>query len=253
MDCRQSESWIQLLDDGQLASEEARLLEGHLDACPSCARLQRQHRRMRTELRAAGSEVTPRPELASLVRARVFGSESDGARVRLGPVFAVAAVAGLVLFGAGDTLDAAPDPTDAAVQRHTRRLPPEVRADAQGRRVHRFLREHLGMKVQLPVIKRQGSSLRFVGARLDNLAGLDAAYVMYDDRGARVSLFAYPRRARHRRPRGFRRAVGAGGRPLFVGRRRGYNVVAWEEADVAYAVVSDVDRAELVRLVAEQR
>lgn len=143
---------------------------------------------------------------------------------------------------------------EETVARHSSNLPPEVRArsldeDPEDPEVHRFLERNLRYPVAVPHLGRSDLPVRLIGARLSNISDRDAAYMMYDHRGAKVSLFAVPAPNRTlESAKGFeRRAVG--GRVLLVGQRRGYNVVSWRDRDLMYSLVSDVDPGELVQLV----
>jgi anti-sigma factor RsiW len=96
--------------------------------------------------------------------------------------------------------------------------------------------------------ERGGASVQLVGGRLSNIKNRDAAYIMYDDRGARISLFAYPTDGnRVSVPSDFQERQ-IGNRSMMGGKHRGYNVVAWESGDVLYSLVSEVDPTELVQL-----
>ena len=73
--------------------------------------------------------------------------------------------------------------------------------------------------------------------------------MMYDHRGARLSVFAYPHHGKGGLDaRGFQRQR-AGERDVYVGQRRGYNVVSWRDRGMNWSMVSDVDPGELVHLV----
>jgi anti-sigma factor RsiW len=135
---------------------------------------------------------------------------------------------------------------EEAVARHSVNLPPEVRAD-DAKRVQRFLQKNLRYPVAVPHFETQNPNVRLVGARLSSLDDREAAYMMYDHRGAKLSVFAYPKPARFSRPNGFEE-IHAGSHVLLVGKRRGYNVVAWEAGEVVYSMVSDLDPRELVEL-----
>jgi anti-sigma factor RsiW len=117
--------------------------------------------------------------------------------------------------------------------------------------VSRFLSAHLEYPVELPRFDEERSNVRLVGARLASIANRDAAYVMYDQRGARISLFAYPKPRRFAPPPGFGERE-AHGRTLQVGTHRGYNVVTWLSGNTVYALVSEVDHDRLVELAASQ-
>lgn len=161
----------------------------------------------------------------------------------------------LVGLSAGSTSEAT-SLIDETVARHSSNHPPEIRAgsltEAQAReaKVRRFLSKNLRYPVSVPNLERD-ASVKLVGARLSNLRDRDAAIVMYDHRGARVSLFAVPT-SDFGSPEGFER-LRVGPRELLVGQRRGYNVVSWREGSLMYSLVSNVDSGELVRLVSMAR
>jgi anti-sigma factor RsiW len=135
---------------------------------------------------------------------------------------------------------------EEAISRHSINLPPELRAD-DAIRVQHFLQKNLRYRVAVPSFQRQNPNVKLVGARLSSFDDREAAYMMYDHRGAKLSIFAYPKPQRFSKPNGFEE-VRAGSHTLLVGNRRGYNVVAWDAGDVVYSMVSDLDSRELVDL-----
>lgn len=147
-------------------------------------------------------------------------------------------------ISSGPTLD-----PEEHVAHHSRNLPPEVRA-RDGERLQQLFKKNLRYPVRVPRLSRPTHpNVQLVGGRLSHIENREAAYIMYDDRGARISLFAYPVEGRISMPKSFRqRSVGK--RQMMVGKHRGYNVVAWESGDVLYSLVSDVDPGELVELAA---
>lgn len=257
MDCQEAERLVQLDLDGEIDAEEKVGLALHVAACPTCKRAHDRARWVHSGVRRrlAASVESEEAQPPDTLKARVLDElresrpQSTGRGVRIAAVAAV----GLGLFAYGATRDGDEDPLlEDAVSRHASNLPPEVRASPlDSNEVDLFLRRNLRFPVTLPELRdpAHAGSVRLIGARLANLRDRDAAYVMYDHHGAKLSLFAAPELNRARAPEGFREHL-VGGRTVFVGQRRGYNVVSWRdrERNMVYSLVSDVDQNELIRL-----
>lgn len=260
MDCGEAERLVQLDLDGEIDSEEKVGLALHVASCPPC---KRSHERARwvhsgVRRRLAASVESAEAQPPDTLKSRVLGELRDahpsspgrGARI----VAVLAAGVGLIVYGATHEGDEDPLLEDA-VTRHASNLPPEVRASALDRNeVDLFLRRNLRFPVAVPKLEDPAAdgSVRLVGARLAHLRDQDAAYVMYDHHGAKLSLFAAPEIARARAPEGFREQR-VGDRTVLVGQRRGYNVVSWRDRErkMVYSLVSDVDQGQLLRLASQ--
>lgn len=252
MDCREAERFVELGLDGEIESSEGGLLETHLNHCASCSARYHVHGKLRatirTKLLEAQSEAKSPPGLRTRIVARVQDDERKESfgwgRVAIPVSIGVSLV--VVLSWSGTS--GPPLVSEETVARHSTNLPPEVRADFEDARpVQRFLTSNLRYNVSVPRFDRHNPSVKLVGARLSSLDDHDAAYVMYDRRGAKVSFFAYPKPDRFTKPVDFREEV-AGKKTVLVGKRRGYNVVAWEQGDLVYSLVSDIDPKEMVEL-----
>ncbi|MCK6552063.1 zf-HC2 domain-containing protein [Myxococcota bacterium] len=253
MDCREAERFVDLSLDGELEPHDRAIFESHLAVCSACHADYRTKSSylaaVRTKLADADAEARAPLGLRTRIVARVRADERRESGLGWGR--AVSATLGVSMIAVLSWNWSGPPlvPEDA-VLRHTVNLPPEVRADADDvRLVERFLSKNLRYPVEVPRFASTNPNVRLVGARLSNLDEREAAYVMYDHRGAKISLFAFPKPARFSVPDSFRE-VQAGHRSVLVGQRRGYNVVAWEDGDVVYSLVSDVDPRELVSLAA---
>jgi anti-sigma factor RsiW len=251
MDCREAERFVELGLDGEIESSEGGMLETHLNHCTSCSSRYHVQGKFRAQIRSklADAQSAERAPLGLRTRivARVQEDEqkegfSWGRAVAV--TLGVSMVAVLSWSGtSGPSLF-----SEETVARHSGNLPPEVRADFEDpRSVQRFLTSNLRYPVSVPRFDRNNPSVKLVGARLSSLDDHDAAYVMYDRRGAKVSFFAYPKPERFTKPTDFREER-AGNKVVLVGKRRGYNVVAWEEGELVYSLVSDIDPREMVEL-----
>lgn len=251
MDCRDAERFVELRLDGEIEPTDAALLEVHLASCPGCRGSFERSGAFLGDVRGKLREVTERDRIPSGLRTRIVAHLRARERTEgVGWGRAISVTLGLSMIAVLSWSGAAGPPLvpEDAVVRHSGNLPPEVRADIDDtRRVQRFLKQNLRYPVEVPRFDGRNPSVRLVGARLSNLDDREAAYVMYDRRGAKLSLFAYPKPTRFSRPSDFEE-VRAGARTVLVGQRRGYNVVAWEAGDVVYSLVSDIDPRDLVEL-----
>lgn len=250
MDAGEVERLADLSLDGELDPEEEVRLRAELAASPE-SRLAFERRswfqsQVRSRLRDS-DEHTPMPHgLRSRVCAQLMCvEESPGPRWRWLPATAAVVVIGVLSW----TIETnrVLDPEEA-VLRHVKSLPPEVRALGSAAPILDFLRDNLEGPIRVPQFDPNYGRVRLVGARLDNLSDRDAAYIMYDQRGARISLFAIPYGREVANLADFT-ARSVDGRIVHVGRHRGYSVVAWGQDGVLYSLVSEVDTEELVRLV----
>lgn len=251
MDCRDAHRFVQLRLDDEIESTDCAQLDQHLGHCAPCrARIEREQRfelGLRERMRASLQQPSP-----SALRERIT-AELAGADGTVRPAWArVAIAAGGVLVLLGVSYNATlggPDVLRESVKRHSSNLPLDVRSVTGEVEVDRYLRQKLAFPVVVPRLDRSGLPVRLVGARLSSIHDQDVALVMYDHRGAKLTLLAYPAGQGDggRVPEGFERRQVARGE-IYVGADRGYNVVAWRDHDTLYSLVSDLDRSELVQL-----
>ena len=89
--------------------------------------------------------------------------------------------------------------------------------------------------------------MRLVGARFSQLHDWPAAYMRYETPRGRVGLFIIDDPKRRVAEEGH--AVRAGPETIWMMNTRGYNVAVWRRNEIVYSLVSDLDEADLVRLV----
>jgi hypothetical protein len=162
------------------------------------------------------------------------------------PVAAVAAcVAGALVVFAGHR---ATDPlVEEAVRKHARDLPLELStASIAPEVIPGMLASKLDFNPKPPAFR--GDGVKLVGARLAQLRDWPAAYMRYETpRGGRLGLFIIDDPKRRVADEGH--AVRAGPETIWVMNMRGYNVAVWRRNEIVYSLVSDLDEADLVRLV----
>lgn len=248
MQCREAERLADLSLDGEVSPHEQAELDAHLVECVRCRDRSTTQRWVHGSIRAKlqnSSDNTAAPDcLKNRVCAELRDAQRDsgGSAWRLALPVAMAVAVVTILSWTRSTAPAlAPD---EAVVHHTRNVLPQVRARGSVHEVERFIERRLGRPLAVPAPADR--NLRLVGARVSNLGKAPAAHIMYDHRGARVSVFANEKRGAMAVPASFERRL-VRGQPMLVGRHRGYSLVATERGDVVYRFVSDLDGAELVR------
>lgn len=134
-----------------------------------------------------------------------------------------------------------------SVNWHRRNLPPEV-VGPSGERVSTWLKPKVDFPVRLPRFERTGrEDVNLLGARLSNVRDKQAAYVVYEVDGNKISvmliggnrIMAQPRRARVRR-----RPVNP---PIYTA--NGYNVAVIQDNGITYSVTSELPREDMAQLV----
>ncbi len=256
MDCREVDRLADLSLDGETELPEQAEVEGHLVACTHCRAKHEGrswfHNRLRAKLRESSDELAAPTSLKLQIATQLRVQDRHGpASLRWGRAVPATLALGTVVIlswtmsSTGSTLD-----PEEQVAHHSRNLPPEVRG-RDGEKLEQLFQRNLRYPVRVPRLSQpndpSGATVQLVGGRLSNIKNRDAAYIMYDDRGARISLFAYPIDGQVNLPKDFQEQR-VGNRSMMVGKHRGYNVVAWASGDVLYSLVSEVDPVELVQL-----
>jgi anti-sigma factor RsiW len=257
-ECTDLERLLEPYLDGEFGDDDRAAIEGHLSRCPPCREEVAGAMAFRSEIRARLREAmapgSPAATAPDALRRRISAAlDAEEARaVPLWrrvlsplPVAAMAAcVAGVLVVFAGHR---ATDPlVEEAVRRHARDLPLELNAAAIAPEViPQVLASKLDFNPKPPPFKQEG--MRLVGARLSQIRDWPAAYMRYEtDRGP-VGLFIIDDPKHRVAEEGH--ATRAGPATVWVMNMRGYNVAVWRQNEIVYSLVSDLDEADLVRLV----
>lgn len=250
MSCEELEALLHPYLDGEFDAEERVEVERHLDSCATCTRHMQSEAAYREAMRRTARELAgggPRaPERLRASLAATMGKE-DRRRWQT-QLFRLSAAA-LVLVTAGASyLALRPSPErpfveDAALW-HARQLPTEVSGDDPVG-VERWFGGKLDHRVSVP----RFLNARVAGARLSLVKDRPAAYITYvahPDSHAekRVGLFVFADSDND---------VRAEPLPAVeLAESNGYNVALWREGEIVYQLVSDLDVADIRRLVAAQ-
>ena len=259
LNCSEVERLLDPWLDGELDGRDQAELLRHLDGCRRCRPLADERAADRTMLRAKLREAmgpgTPAGTAPESLRERIAAA-LDRQRpplwrralspVPLGALAAAAAGVLVVLASHGGMGPLA----DEAVAKHLRDLPLEVNAatvapDA----IPAALANVLDFNPRPPPFQAQG--LRLVGARTAHLRDRPAAYMRYETPRGRMGLFIVvdPERSLDH----LAYTVQLGPPAVRVLNARGYNVAVWRENEMVYSLVSDLDEADLKRLVENAR
>ena len=241
---------VRMLDahlDHEVDAATAADVASHLAGCPACAAAHEARVALRTAIRRAGlREPAPDGLRESVMRAvRAQSAKRVPSRVvqwwQALAFAGCAALAGLI----GGWWIAQPqlleDLPAVVVARHVASLTPSgprIEVASSDRHVVRpWFQGRAEFAPTVRDLSDQGFQL--LGARRDTIRGREAVAVVYRLRGHFISVYSW------------RRSDGA--HPELDTTVRGFNVVQWSDRDLDYAAVSDVDGAELKRLVAAIR
>lgn len=128
-----------------------------------------------------------------------------------------------------------------SVNWHTRNLPIEVTGPSD-LRVRTWLKPKVDFPVRLPRFDRTGRvDVSLLGARLSNIREKQAAYVVYEVDGNKISVMLFngePRPQQH---------PARGNREIYTA--NGYNVAVVEDNGVTYSITSELPREDMAQLV----
>jgi len=256
----------ELLDHrrGRLAGEQRRALEDHLAGCPACARAGEAEvvldELLRDRLPRPAASPELRRRLAALAERPPPQPAPPGAAARparrwlrvaapaLAAAFAAATTAVLVDRAVSRTGEALATLTSEAVNDHLRVLRSTHPLDVEAGGTHQvkpWFEGRIGFAPSVPSPVRP--DMRLEGGGVGWFLDREAAVVVYGLRLHRLTLLAF-------RADGLPWPGGASGArwgPLAAASSRGFHVVLWRRGELGYALVSDVDPAELSAVAAE--
>jgi hypothetical protein len=133
-----------------------------------------------------------------------------------------------------------------SVNLHRRNLPVEITGPSDAR-VRYWFHGKVDFPVNLPRFDRvRQENVNLLGARLSNLREKQAAYVVYEARGQKLSVMVFDDQHRVRRVAAAPRAR-ADEREIY--NAGGYNVAIVEDDGVTYSITSELPREDMVKLV----
>lgn len=250
MTCQELDRFLYPYLDGEFQPEERMDVEAHLTTCAECAGRVAAEQQIRQTLRRAARHSVQSARAPSSLRAGIqAGLQREQRRVQVGMWLRASAVA-LVMVTAGGTWVALHESerqrfVEDAVKRHTKGLPHEIASDTPDH-VEAWFDGKLDHRVNLP--RLHNATVR--GARISNVKDRAAAYISYEAvpaEGAparKMGLFVFDDTGRD---------VKAQALPAVeVDSSQGYNVALWREGEIVYELVSDLDEADIRKMLSQQ-
>ena len=248
MTCRDLRAGLGAHLDGELGLERSLEVDEHLAFCMECQWAYAKERELKTLLRTRIPRE-PAPEgLRERIRAAVWRSHRRERWLSTRRLAGWAVpVAALLLVALGVTLwerNAPPPMVNELVAKHlmySRLDAPAEIVSASQEAVSGWFKGRVRFDVVVPDFSPSG--IRLVGGRLADLSDRPVAYLLYEKGRNLVSLFAFPSRGLALPARGW---VRVGEAQFYVTEVKGAEVVLWTQGELAYALVSSLDRQALL-------
>lgn len=252
--------------DEEFAEADRLDFERHLDECDACRRTVRDQAHWHKVVKNAA----PREEAPSALRAqlerRISREVGREHRMRVWTRRAVptlAAAAMVVAYFAVPTrgIHSAAFTADL-VAKHQRNMPVEVSGGNE--QIKQWYADKVGFPVRPPqfepVVQTAGMAAgmgngnpygqqrtaRLKGGRLADIRDRQAAYLVYEVNGNKVSVFMFDPQEMPMQAK--RRAV-VNNREVYLDEDHGYNVALFRDHGVGYAIASDMDEGSMINLV----
>ena len=230
--------------DGEFAETDRAEFEGHLGECETC----RAKVRVQAEWKQAIKAAAPREQAPAALRNRVARSIARESKPMLSwrawavRAMPAAAAVGMLATFMISKVQWSPVAADI-VAKHAKMTPLEVSGGND--QVRKWYADKVDFPVRVPQLCHQATcSLR--GARLSSIADKPAAYLVYDVNGDKVSVFIFDATDM---PIETRRRQVIGNREVYFDQEHGYNVALFRDRGVGYAIASDLDQDQMMKLV----
>jgi mycothiol system anti-sigma-R factor len=243
--CAGIQRFVDTYLDGEFAERDRAEFEAHVGECESCRRKVKQQAEWKVAIKAAA----PREQAPAALRNRVLRAVAKEAQPERSwsawakRVLPVAAAVGLVGSFAVSQVQWSPVAADV-IAKHQRNLPIEVSGGTE--QVRDWYAGKVDFPVRPPRFAIGNTPVALRGGRLTNVGDRQAAYLVYDINGSKVSVFIFdPGKRSVEAPH---RMV-IGNREVFLDQERGYSVVLYRDRGVEYAITSDLDSDQMLKLV----
>jgi mycothiol system anti-sigma-R factor len=251
MTCQELDRLLYPYLDGEFQPEERIDVETHLAACSSCARRVEREREIQQALRRAARHSIQSSRAPESLRAGIqVGLRREQRRAYQLQWLRVSAAALVVVAVGGAWVTLRPEErqrfVEDAARRHAKGLPFEI-AGLAPEHVEAWFRDKLDHPVSVPRLPNAHLS----GARISNVKDRPAAYISYETRpvkegetGRRIGVFVFDDAERE---------LDAQALPsVRVDSSHGYNVAVWRDEEIVYELVSDLDEADIRRMLLEK-
>jgi anti-sigma factor RsiW len=222
--------------DGELDLRSTLEVEGHVKACPACARGMESHKALQTTVRSSRMAYTAPPAL----RSRILSATSTKPTVSTPwlawrPVALGAAFASMVMIVSNNLWQWRSEDRieQELVANHVRSLQAEHLTDVLSSDRH-TVRPWFSGKLDYAPSVRDLTTYDFplIGGRLDYVNGKPVAALVYRKAKHTINLYTWPAASSSRER---------------VSTIRGFNIVHWSGSGMGYWAISDLNPAELSR------
>lgn len=231
--------------DGEFAETDRAEFEGHLAECESC----RGKVRVQAEWKAAVKAVAPREPAPAALRNRVARSIARESKPMLSwrawavRAMPAAAAVGLLATFMISKVQWSPVAADIVDKWHRKSLPVDVAGGND--QVKQWFNGKVDFPVRPPPLCRT-SACQLRGARYASVADHPAAQLVYEINGDKVSVFIFDASDL---PIETRRKTVIDNRDVYFDQEHGYNVALFRNHGVGYAIASDLDQEQMIKLV----
>ncbi len=251
MTCQELDRLLYPYLDGEFQPEERLDVEAHLSVCAPCTQRVEREREIQQALRRAARQSIQSGRAPASLRAGIqVGLKREQRRAQHSQFLRIGAV-GLVVAAMGGAwvtirLEDRQRFVEDAARRHAKGLPFEI-ANVAPEHVEAWFHGKLDHRVPVPRLPNAQLS----GARISNVKDRPAAYISYEthpprqgESGRRIGVFVID---------DARREMDAQALPLVqVDSSNGYNVAVWRDGEIVYELVSDLDEADIRRMLLEK-
>jgi anti-sigma factor RsiW len=227
--------------DGEFGDRERVEFEAHLEGCETCRDKVREQAAWHRGIRDAGPHERAPAALRNRVQ-RAIARDAQPVRpwrrfsTRAVPLAAVGGILATLMFSKVHWSPVAAD----VIAKHQRNLPIEVSGG-----VDQLKRWYAG-KVDFPVRPPRLPHAALRGGRLSDIGERQAAYLVYDVGGNKVSVFIFD--PGNESLESQRKAI-IDNHEVYFDQERGYNVAMYRDRGVGYAIASDLDSGQMYKLV----
>jgi anti-sigma factor RsiW len=256
MPCEYTQEQLYLYLDRELAPEESRVVESHLQSCASCQQAVEAHRYLQAMLRVAVEEEEDMPaQLWPTIRQRlaqeVAASRPETRRSTRWRAWigagAIAALLVLAWIGRNGFVAPLPAVVQEMVDSHIRTrlmVAPYTQVLAQPEAIQTWFRDRVEFAIPVPNLPQK--HYEFQGVRVNYFLNRRVAELAYTTGAHLLSFFIFADpsmtlTATH--------TVHVGKRTFYVQQRKGYTAVLWKDGDMVCGLVSDLRAAALVSLI----
>jgi anti-sigma factor RsiW len=253
MTCQELDRLLHPYLDGEFQPEERMELETHLSECAACQRRVENEKQMQQALRRAARHSVQGMRAPASLRAGIeLGLRQEQRRAQYGVWLRAGAMALVVVTVGGGWVTYQAEQRERiakreAVQRHSRVLPFEI-ASATPEQMEEWFKGKVDHRVTVPQLPKA----KPLGGRISILNGKEVAYISYEtlpenegEPSRRLGVFVLPD-DEAKAPKF--QALQA----VEVDSAQGFNVVTWRDDEIVYEMVTDMDEADIRRMLAER-